>query len=307
MCKSGAVHRIEVAALLLCALTLSCSPADHPAASVPARSAGVLPPTRIVSLVPNLTEVLFALGLDDRIVGVSSFCDYPPAANTKPRVGGVLNPDIETILALEPDLVVNIPGNASQQVIARLDGLGVPTLVVSTETVEETFAAIEMLGTRTGCRDRADALVEKMRAELDHVRSQANTVPARKTLFVIGHNPLYVAGKNTFIDDLIEIAGGVNIARDALGSYPRFGIEEIIARAPEVIIDSTLGSAFPDRDVATRRRWWDQWDAVPAVQAKRIYGLDTDMLLRPGPRMIETALMLARAIHPEVFDGASAR
>jgi len=287
-----------------CVLCFSCRPAENGQPGVSgtaARDGGGS--TRIVSMAPNLTEILFALGLDDHIVGVSNFSNYPAAAAAKPRVGGVLNPDIESILALEPDLVVNIPGSASQKVVARLAALGIPTLVVSTVTVEETLDAVETLGERTGRHDEAAVLVQKIRAEFADVRGRVESEPPTKTLFVIGHDPLYVVGDNTFIDDLIEIAGGINIAGDAIGPYPRIGLEDVIARAPEVIIDSTLGTAFPEKDVVTRRRWWMQWDAIPAVATDRIYGLDTDVLLRPGPRMAEAARMVASAIHPDVFDG----
>jgi iron complex transport system substrate-binding protein len=217
----------------------------------------------------------------------------------------VLNPDIETILALEPDLVINIPGNASGDAVARLAALGVPTLVVSTATVEEALDAIGILGERTGRPDEAAALVQKIRSGFADVRSRVASVPRTKTLFVIGHNPLYAVGGNTFIHDLIEISGGINIASGALGPYPRIGLEEVIAGAPEVIIDSTLGTAFPEKDIAVRRQWWQQWDAIPAVAAGRVYGLDTDVLLRPGSRMAEAARIIAGAIHPDVFDGDS--
>jgi len=292
--------------LACCVLCFSCKPAEKGQRAVSAaaeRDGRGDAAMRIVSMAPNLTEILFALGLDDRIVGVSNFSNYPAAAVAKPRVGGVLNPDIESILALEPDLVVNIPGSASQEIVNRLAVLGVPTLVVSTVTVEDTLDAVDILGERTGRRDEAAALVQKIRAGFDDVRTRVESEPHKKTLFVIGHNPLYVVGDNTFIDDLIEIAGGINIASDAMGPYPRIGLEDVIFRAPEIIIDSTLGTAFPEKDVATRRRWWRQWDAIPAVATDRIYGLDTDVLLRPGPRMAEAARMVARAIHPDVFDG----
>lgn len=262
----------------------------------PAADAG-----RIVSMVPNVTEILFALGLEDRIVGVSSFCDYPPEVEGKARIGGVLNPDIEAILVLEPDLVVNIPGNASRKTVARLNDLGVPTLVVSTETVGDMFRSIEKIGAATGTTEEAARLAMTMKRDIETIRDSVSNVRPRKTLFVIGHSPLYVAGRHTFIDDIVEIAGGINIARDAMGQYPRFSIEEVIARGPEVIIDSTLGTAFSEKDVRTRRAWWDRWDSLPAVRDGRVYGLDTDTLLRPGPRMPQAALMVAGVIHPELF------
>ncbi len=308
-CAIASLLRVTATWAACTSVLFSCRPAhdtslpvDEGAKAADA-DAGQPAPTRIVSMAPNLTEILFALELDDEIVGVSDFCNYPPAAVAKPKVGGVLNPDIEAILALEPDLVVNIPGSASRTVVAQLEGLGIRTAVINARTVDETFAAIESLGRLTGRREQAAALANRMRAELDEIKTRVRTAPRRKTLFVVSANPLRVAGGTTFIDDLIEIAGGSNIARGALGKYPQLGLEEIIARQPEVIIDSTLGPAFSETAAAERHDWWRQWDAIPAVATGRIYELDTDVLIRPGPRMSEAALILARAIHPEVFEG----
>jgi iron complex transport system substrate-binding protein len=299
---NSSLNRIDLAVSMLACIALAgCGSPDSSDDAVRSEPAE---PQRIVSMVPNLTEILFALDLADRIVGVSSFCDYPPEVETTARVGGVLNPDIEAILALEPDLVVNIPGNASEKTIGRLNELGIRTLVVSTETVADMFRSIEVLGAATGRRSAAMALTTSLNEQLQIIRDRVATTVPRKTLFVIGHSPLYVAGSGTFINDLVEIAGGTNIAGDALGQYPRFGIEEVIVRAPEVIIDSTLGTAFPARDVATRREWWSRWDTLPAVRDGRIYGLDTDTLLRPGPRMPAAARMVAEVIHPELFSEA---
>jgi len=294
--------RVATEYLAVAFLCCACGPGASSPSSDRGRASD-LKDMRIVSMAPNLTEILFELGLEEQIVGVSNFCDYPPAAATKQRVGGVINADIEAIVALEPDLVVNIPGTTSRETVVRLENLGVHTVVVGARTIEETFAAIDTLGKLTGREQRAADLVNSMRIELDNVRTRAQIEPRKNTLFVIGHNPLRVAAGNTFIDDLIEIAGGINVVKDALGRYPRIGLEEVIARQPEIIIDSTLGTAFSEKDIAARRAWWEQWSAIPAVKTGRIYGLDTDVLLRPGPRMTDAALMVAQVIHPEIFGG----
>jgi len=294
--------RVATEYLAVAFLCCACGPGASSPSSDRGRASD-LKDMRIVSMAPNLTEILFELGLEEQIVGVSNFCDYPPAAATKQRVGGVINADIEAIVALEPDLVVNIPGTTSRETVVRLENLGVHTVVVGARTIEETFAAIDTLGKLTGREQRAADLVNSMRIELDNVRTRAQIEPRKNTLFVIGHNPLRGAAGNTSIDDLIEIAGGINVVKDALGRYPRIGLEEVIARQPEIIIDSTLGTAFSEKDIAARRAWWEQWSAIPAVKTGRIYGLDTDVLLRPGPRMTDAALMVAQVIHPEIFGG----
>jgi len=259
-------------------------------------------PQRIVSMAPNVTELLFAMGIGDRVVGVTDFCNHPPEARTKRRIGGVLNPNLEAILALEPDLVINIPGQASQQIMNRLRDLGTHTLTTRTDTIEEIFAAIEEIGQATGATNGAETLARKMRAGLQETSDRVKGRPRAKVLFAIGHDPLYLAGSGTFIDGLIEMAGGTNIASGAVGMYPRFNMEEVIKRAPDVIIDASMGSAFSPEDREKRRDWWLRWDSIPAVKNDRIYGLDTDELIRPGPRIVDALREVARVIHPEVFE-----
>jgi iron complex transport system substrate-binding protein len=260
-------------------------------------------PARIVSMAPSITEVLFALGLGPRVVGVSDFCNYPPEASRKKKIGGIVNPSIETIIALNPDLVIGLPNPTQESMLHSLRSLGIRVLTFPNDTIADMYNTIRAIGKETSTEKATDELVGRLQAKFSEVSSKVASQPLRKVMFVVGVDPLFVAGKGTFIDELIGIAGGTNIATDSISKYPQLGIEEVVARAPEVILFTALNlNPTPEQD-AEARKLWEKYPSIPAVKKGRIYGLNADHVTRPGPRSGLGAEEIARAIHPEVFGG----
>jgi iron complex transport system substrate-binding protein len=252
---------------------------------------------RIVSLAPSVTEILFGIGAGDRLVGVSSFCDYPAEVAAIPRVGTFTKPSIEAILAARPDLVIAARGPATMNAVASVRGVGVPVLVIDDVKLADVWKAIEDIGTHTGRVEAAARLADKMRRRFDAVESRLAGVPRRRVLVVVGQTPLIVAGVETFVNDLIRVAGGVNVAADTGQPWPRLSLETVLSREPEVIIDSAL-SHEDGADVA----FWSRFPRLPAVRDGRVHAYRSFAALRGGPRLADAAEEFARLIHPEQYD-----
>ena len=258
------------------------------------------PPARIVSLVPSVTETAFALGGDARLVGVSDFCDWPPAARAKPRVGGMINPSLETIVALKPDLVVGTDEGNREETFVQLRRLGIPVYVVHARRIAEMYDLIARVGELTGRRAAVGPLTETIRRRIETVRTSVRALPTPRVLYVLWPDPLLVPGRDSHLTELIELAGGQSITAAEPVSYVRFSIEAAVARAPDVIVladhssgASTAGRASPEK--------WQALTSVPAIRAGRLYSADLSILHRYGPRVSEGLEMLARMIHPEAF------
>ncbi|PYM29290.1 MAG: cobalamin-binding protein [Candidatus Rokuibacteriota bacterium] len=258
------------------------------------------PPTRIVSLVPSVTESAFALGGEARIVGVSDFCDWPPAARAKPRVGGMVNPSLETLVALKPDLVVGTDEGNREETFVQLQRLGIPVYIVHAHRISEMYDLIARVGALTGRRDAVGPLVAGIQRRIDAVRAAVKARPAPRVLYVLWPDPLLVPGRDSHLTEMIELAGGRSITAGEPVSYVRFSIEAAVARAPEVIVladhstgASTAGRAAPEK--------WQALTSVPAIRAGRLYSVDLSVLHRYGPRVPEGLELLARMIHPEAF------
>ena len=251
------------------------------------------PPRRIVSIAPSNTEILFALGLGPRIVGVTDFCDYPAQARRKPKVGGVVL-NYEKILALKPDLIVG-KYDLQKANIARLEGISnvrLNVFAIDPRTVAETLTAIESLGRVTGTLPRARALVAGMKRDLAAARRIAARDRLRpRTLAIIQRKPLIVVGPRTFMDDALRLAGARNVAADAKSPYPQFSLESAIARKPEVLL---LSAATPQEVYADA-----VWRSVPAVRNRRVYSPPFMAALeRPAPRLAPAIRQLAELLHP---------
>jgi iron complex transport system substrate-binding protein len=249
---------------------------------------------RIVSLGPAATEILYALGAGDRLVGVCDFCDYPPAVRAVRRVGGFTAPSVETIVALRADLVIAVRGPATVEALETVRRTGVEILVVSDTTIDAVWRAIADIGERTGRTDAARALAADMRARFAAVRTRVAGAPRRRVLVVVGQTPLVVAGAGTFVDELVTIAGGTNVAADGGLPWPVMSLETVVARAPEVIIDT----AARHEDGADAG-YWERFPTLPAVRAGRVVAYASFDALRGGPRLAEAAEEFARLIHPE--------
>ncbi|MEW6227756.1 MAG: cobalamin-binding protein [Bacillota bacterium] len=251
-------------------------------------------PGKIVSIAPSNTEILFALGLGDKVVGVTDSCDYPEAAKSKPKVGSV-ELDYEKIVEIAPDLVVAV-GSLQRQAIDRLSELGVCVLAVDPKTVDGVLAAVTLIGKATGAEDRAAMLVAELSRRIEAVRSKVSSIgaSARPRVFVeIWNEPLMTAGPGTFVDELISAAGGENIAHDARGAWPQFSAEAVIERDPEVVILTGFNKA----EALAR----PAWQGISAYGSGRVHELHPDLLVRPGPRLVQGLEELAKLLHPEAF------
>ena len=244
-------------------------------------------PSRIISLAPSTTETLFALGLGDRVAGVTTYCDYPPEAETKEKVGDTQRPGIEKIIALKPDLVIVSRASQLEQFVTRLSDLGVPAYVSSPSSLEGVLESIERLGELTGTEDRARALVSNLRARVEAVQARVSAKDQPRVLFILGNEPLITVGGTAFINDLITRAGGRSISSDQTSEYPQYSLETAVAKQPEVIF---LQSGSPDLP--------ERLKGTPAARDGRVYQLDSNILLRPGPRIVDGLEQMASKIHP---------
>lgn len=256
------------------------------------------PPRRIVSVAPNVTEILFALGLEDRLVGVSVYCQYPPMALKKEKIGGYINPSLEKIVALRPDLVIGIAEGDLKTFVDKLAGLKVPVYITNPRDALEVLISIQRIGEVTFAPDPARRIVRSMEERVRKVQDKVQGRPRPRVLHILDFNPLISAGKGTFVDDLIRLGGGRNVAETATGKYPRFSMEEVLVQDPEVILLASMKSQDP---MVKQRRWWERWKTISAVKQGRIYVLDSDLIHRPSPRMAEGLEQVAKAIHPEIF------
>lgn len=254
---------------------------------------------RIVVIAPSAAEMLDALGVADRVVGVGDFVNWPPSLVELPRVGGYDSPSVETVLELETDLLITSAGVAGSETFARLEKLGVEVLATDTSTFAGVFDTLRTLGERLELSDRAAEIEKGMRERLDQVRAKTADAKPRKVLFVVGTDPLYVAGPGSHLDELIRLAGGINIAEDALAPYQMVSLEAMIERMPEVIVDTSDNrpGAYRGRGAGT----WSRWEFLPAVEDDRVYWLEPDRLVIPGPRLPDMAELVGRLIHPEIF------
>ena len=256
------------------------------------------PPQRIVSVAPNVTETLFALGLGDRLVGVSSYCQFPPEALKKEKIGGYINPSLEKIVALRPDLVIGIAEGDLKTFVEKLAKLKIPVYIINPKNVSGVITSIQHIGGVTYSAQAAQRVTQAMKERIQAVQIKIQGRPHPRVLHVLNFDPLISAGRGTFVDDLIRLAGGRNIAETAQGKYPRFSLEEVLAMDPEVII---LASMRSDDPLTEQRRWWERWKTISAVRHGRIHVLNSDLIHRPSPRIVDGLEEVAKAIHPEAF------
>lgn len=259
-------------------------------------------PARIVSTAPSLTETLFALGLGPQVAGVTEYCLYPPEAAAKPRIGTFLQPSLERILALKPDLVLTIRNPI--QLTEKLRRAGLRAEEFAEDGTSDIFASLERLGRLTGRTAEAGRIAASIRGEFEQTRARAARLPRRRVLFLVGRAPgsfqaMYGAGKPTFIDELMSIAGGVNVLAGSGQAYPRVSLEQILTADPEVILDmGNLDHAAgkPLQPEAEVLKLWSQYPQLSAVKSGRVHVVAGDVYIRPGPRMGQAATAFQKLI-----------
>lgn len=255
------------------------------------------PVRRIISLVPSVTEIAFAIGTEDSLVGVTDFCDYPAAAREKKSVGGMIAPSLETIVALKPDLVVATSAGNSDETFAQLKRLGVPTYVVEVNHFVEMMDLIRRVADLTDHRAAAAPLIAGLEARISAVRRAVADRPAPRVLYVLWPEPLIVPGRDVLITEIIQAAGGESVTAGETAAYPRFSLEAAVARRPDVIVLARHGAATTPLALGS----WNRLSSLPAVKSRRIHAVDGGVLHRYGPRVVDGLEHLARLLHPEAF------
>jgi iron complex transport system substrate-binding protein len=256
-------------------------------------------PQTIVSLTPSHTEILFALGLGDRVVGVTTFCDYPEEALAKEKVGSFVDIDLEKVVGLSPDLIFGTSLH-SQGVAPALRERGLTVLLLEATNVETTLTEILTIGRATGRLAEAEALVLGIQARLDEVAAMVDHAGRRPRVFWELDPMLYTAGKDSFVDGLITLAGGENVGTRLEGEWPQFNLEALIEADPEVIVLADHGFGASAETVKAR----PGWSGLAAVRDGRIVEVeDVNLVSRPGPRVAEAVEYIARQLHPELFQG----
>lgn len=255
------------------------------------------PPQRIISLAPHITEILFDLGLGDRLVGVTQYSDYPEAAMKIERVGSYVRLNIEKIVSLDPDLVISTAGGNPREVVERLAALGLKVFVIHPKKIEDIYTNIRSIAEITGREEAGKKLAHSMKKRVDNIVHKVQGLPRPRVFLQLGASPLLTASENTFIGDLLKKAGGRNIAGAEPARYPVYSMEAIIKRGPDVIITMLMGS---ERDVAAKK-YWEKWPTIPAVKNGRLFHIDPSLVNRPSPRLVEGLEIVARKLHPKAF------
>jgi iron complex transport system substrate-binding protein len=259
-------------------------------------------PRRIISLVPAVTEMLFAIGAGPQVVAVSSFDEWPPEVASLPRVGALLDPDVERILSLQPDLVV-VYGTQSD-LRRQLERAGIPQFFYKHGDLPAVTRTIRALGDRTGRKAEADRVAARIDGQLEAIRQQVAGRPRPSTLLVFGREALalrgiFASGGFGFLHDMLEIAGGTNVFADVRRESVQMTTEMVLARRPQVIIE--LRSTVKPDQVEKERAVWQALSSVPAVRTQRIHILADPSLTVPGPRVADATELIARTLHPEAF------
>ncbi len=302
------------AVLLLCSQLTGCSGRTSPDAThsktslEDARQEGVvytdglgrkveLPkhPRRIISLAPSVTETLFLLGAGERVIGVTTQCDWPGEAKRKPKIGDLLNPNYELILAAKPDLIIASTAGNDRAAVLKLAELGLPVYVTAPRSVQKIFGSVEGIARITGCAERGEQLIAEMKSRLATVKQRLAGLPPTRAFFITWFDPLLAPGKNTFETDALRQADVLSITADIGEFYPRYSLEQVLARDPDAIITvEHTGSPLPDlRQIAG-------WRDLRAVKQGRIYVL-SEVFQHPSPRFVDGVEELARKLHPERF------
>jgi iron complex transport system substrate-binding protein len=259
---------------------------------------------RLVSLSPSLTEIVFAIGREGWLVGVTDFCDYPPAARAKPRVGGTMTPNLEQVLQVRPNLVLATAEGNPRDLVAHLGRFGIPIFGVKPEGFVGILDSVRTLGRVLQAQAPASALAREMGEQGARIQRAVAGRPRPRVLYLVWSDPVIAAGPASFIHDLIRIAGGENVVREQTVPYPRVSLEEVVARAPEVIL---VASHLDAMDRPPKVTLSSLWPSIPAVRSTRVVPVPGDTIHRFGPRVVEGLGHLARGIHPEAFRQAEMR
>lgn len=256
-------------------------------------------PERIISMAPANTEILFALGLGEKVVGITNVCNYPSQTSEKEEIGDYDNPSLEKIIELEPDLILASHGNPTE-LIDQLEELNYTVVGLKPQNIDDIISSISMVGKITGKVKESAKLTEEMEERIEAVLSKTSNLVENnrpKVLYVVWYKPLWTAGSGTFIDELIQKAGGINIAGDIAG-WPQMNLEIVIEKNPQLII---IGYSEDQPELIQAVRNESTLDQTDAFKNNQIHTIDTDIVSRTGPRIVDALEEMAKIIHPEIF------
>lgn len=265
--------------------------------TVPSFLVNEQPPQRIVSLAPNITEILFKLGLADKITAVSNDCDWPKEALDKKKVGSFWQPNLEAVIACKPELVITLWFEQQNNVAESLKRLGYKVLTLRLEKIEELGPAIEKIGDYTGTKSEAEQLISKIDRQLEQVRGKYNKQTKPRVLWIVQPEPLRVAAGDTFITELLELAGAQNAITSTSIQYPGLSREEILTCGADVIILAAMNKETIEQQRQETIEFWSKYPNLPAVKNNRIYVIDPDTILRLGPRIGQGLEQIGRLVH----------
>ncbi len=288
--------------ILTLLLVFFCQPVEITAGSVTDQVGRTLVvpenPSRVIALAPSITEIIYDLGQEKRLVGVTQYSTYPSAAESLPRVGSYVRLDIEKIVALKPDICLAIKDGNPKHIVDKIVGLGIPVYVINPQNLQQIMDTIRRLGSLLNAEKAAAELVSGMEKRIEQVRTRVKTGRHKpRVFFQIDAEPLFSAGTNTFIHELIELAGGVNTAAGEV-AYPRYSWEDIIVLQPEIVLISSMaGGLAPEYLIQS----WEKWSLLEAVKNDRIFVVDAELFDRPTPRLVDGLEIIAAILHPERF------
>jgi iron complex transport system substrate-binding protein len=290
--------------ILILALVVSVTAMPRAGSRITQTTAAANVPRRVISLVPSVTEMLFAIGGADAVVGVSSFDHYPPEVEQKARVGGLLDPDFERILSLRPDLVIVY--GTQDELIGRLERAGIPVFRYEHAGLSDVTTTLRQIGSRTGHAASAGSLAADIERRLRDLAAKTAPRPRPKTMLVFEREAgslrgIYASGGVGFLHDMLTIAGGDDVFADVKRQNVQVTTEQVLAKMPEVILEIRAGPGWTPERIASERRVWRVLSSLPAVRNDRIYILTDEMLSVPGPRVADATLAIAKALHPELF------
>ncbi|KPJ99769.1 MAG: ABC transporter substrate-binding protein [Desulfobacterales bacterium SG8_35] len=256
-------------------------------------------PRRVIALAPSITEIIYELGQEKRLAGATQYSTYPPAAESLPSVGSYVRLDIEKIVALKPDLCIATKDGNPKHIVDKIVDLGIPVYVINPRNLQQIMDTISRLGSLLHAEQAAAELIFDMEKRIGRVKERVKKGRHRpRVFFQIDAEPLFSAGTNTFIHELIELAGGINTTAGEV-PYPRYSWEDIIVLQPEIVLISSMaGGLTPEYLLET----WRKWNLLTAVQNDKIFVVDADLFDRPTPRLIDGLEVIAEIIHPEIFD-----
>ena len=255
-------------------------------------------PTRVIALAPSITEIIYDLGQEKRLVGVTQYSTYPSEAELLPRVGSYVRLDIEKIVALKPDLCLATKDGNPKHIVDKIVSLGIPVYVINPQNIQQIMDTITRLGSLLHAEQTAAALVSDMEKRIGQVQARVKNMPDRpRVFFQIDAEPLFSAGTDTFIHELIELAGGINTTAGEV-SYPRYSWEDIIVLQPEIVLISSMAGGLAPEYLLNS---WKKWNLLSAVKNNQIFVVDAELFDRPTPRLVNGLEVIAAIIHPELF------